>query len=225
MTNNEFIPSFYSIITATVRYDIRLNANEKIFYSEISALTNMYGYCFATNKYFARLYNVDVRTIVRWIRKLEKCGYIYCKLIYNEKQQVTERRIYLRGIDIDVMTSDDPNVIHNIIDNNKHTITKQKYFDNVFISKEEYQSLITNYGEEKTKRAIEELSLYKKSKNTQYHDDYATIKRWVITRVNELIEKEKQKKESQLKNKKKNNYSNYQQREYSTEFLEQLYRN
>ena len=43
--SNDFTPNFYSIIPADLRYDRRLKASEKIFFSEISALTNVYGYC------------------------------------------------------------------------------------------------------------------------------------------------------------------------------------
>ena len=47
--NEENSPSYYSIIPADVRYDNRLNANEKLLFSEISALTNVCGYCYAKN--------------------------------------------------------------------------------------------------------------------------------------------------------------------------------
>ena len=43
-------PSYYSILTANVRYDKELKANEKLLFSEITALSNRNGYCHATNK-------------------------------------------------------------------------------------------------------------------------------------------------------------------------------
>lgn len=94
--SNDFTPNFYSIIPADLRYDRRLKASEKIFFSEISALTNVYGYCYAGNKYFARLYGCDVRTISRWVSNLEKLGYINVELIRDERQTILERRIYTR---------------------------------------------------------------------------------------------------------------------------------
>ena len=48
-------PSYYSIIPATVRYDKRLKAYERLMFSEITALSNKYGYCTAPNSYFASL--------------------------------------------------------------------------------------------------------------------------------------------------------------------------
>ena len=78
---------------------------------------------------------------------------------------------------------------------------------------------LEEYGENKTKKCIEELSLYKKSKGVEYESDYATIKRWVIIRVEEL---EARKDKKITKNKSLNNY---EQREYPKEFLDSLYEN
>ncbi len=69
-------PSFYAILPATVRYDSRLSAAEKIFYAEITALSNASGYCHASNAYFAKLYGVEERTVQRWLNTLKKSQYI-----------------------------------------------------------------------------------------------------------------------------------------------------
>ena len=55
MRSNE-LPNYYAIIPATVRYDNRLKSAEKLIYSEITALANKNGYCFAKNKYFTELF-------------------------------------------------------------------------------------------------------------------------------------------------------------------------
>ena len=85
--------SYYSVIPATIRYDNRLKANEKLLYGEITALSNKNGYCYAQNKYFAKLYNVTIHTVSQWISHLEKLEYIYLELIRDEKKQIKERRI------------------------------------------------------------------------------------------------------------------------------------
>lgn len=85
--------SYYSIITAKVRYDTRLCAAEKLFYSEIAALTGAHGYCWAKNEYFARLYQVSERTIKRWLKNLTDNGYISVIL---EGCGASGRRIYLK---------------------------------------------------------------------------------------------------------------------------------
>ena len=69
-------PSFYAILTADVRYDKRLCASAKLLYAEITALVKKKGYCYASNKYFADLYDVDSGTISRWVSKLKECGYV-----------------------------------------------------------------------------------------------------------------------------------------------------
>ena len=69
-------PSYYAIIPATVRYCKELPANAKLLYGEITALASTDKGCFARNKYFANLFNVDVRTIARWINLLEQYGFI-----------------------------------------------------------------------------------------------------------------------------------------------------
>lgn len=84
------IPTFYAIVPANVRYNDKLSDSEKIFYAELNALTNAYGYCNARNRYFCDLYDVDRRTIARWLNKLSELGFI--KLTYEN----CERRIYLQ---------------------------------------------------------------------------------------------------------------------------------
>lgn len=86
-------PGYYSILTASVRYDKDLNANEKILFSEITALSNKYGYCTASNKYFSNLFQADERSIRRWISNLKQHGYIKMNLITKDKE-IIARRIY-----------------------------------------------------------------------------------------------------------------------------------
>ena len=231
--NQQIQPSFYSIIPADLRYDSRLKATEKLFFSEISALTNALGYCYAGNKYFSKLYDCDVRTISRWIQSLEKYGYIKVELIRDEKQVIKERRIYTResmqgGIDNFVHTPMDRNVLDNniYINNITHTtaedISKTKYADKVYMTADEYQSLVNEYGELKAKKCIEELNIYKKSKGVEYPDDYSTIKRWVLDRVEE--QEVRQNKKSQIRESKQK-YKHYNQRDYPDEFWDSFYNN
>lgn len=91
-TENEQ-PNYYSILTANVRYDNNLKANEKLLFSEITALSNKYGYCTASNKYFSNLFQADERSIRRWISNLKQHGYIKMNLITKDKE-IIARRIY-----------------------------------------------------------------------------------------------------------------------------------
>ena len=96
-TNNDSTanPSYYAIITADVRYDKRLSANEKLMYGEITCLTQSTGECWAGNKYFADLYDVSKETISRWVSKLKKHGYIDVKAIRNKDKTIDKRIITL----------------------------------------------------------------------------------------------------------------------------------
>ena len=88
-------PSYYSILTANVRYDKRLKANEKLLFSEITALSNKNGYCIAKNSYFARLYDVAVETVSRWVSHLVKYGYLKREEIRDDKtNEIIERKLY-----------------------------------------------------------------------------------------------------------------------------------
>lgn len=82
--------SYYSILPAVVRYDKDLTDKAKLLYSEITCLCNKEGYCFATNNYFANLYNCTPRAIQFTISKLQEKGYI--KIIIENNYQ---RKIYL----------------------------------------------------------------------------------------------------------------------------------
>lgn len=92
-TENEQ-PNYYSILTANVRYDKNLKANEKLLFSEITALSNKYGYCTASNRYFAELYQVTERSIQDWISNLVQYGYITATLV-SKDGQIIGRKIYL----------------------------------------------------------------------------------------------------------------------------------
>ena len=86
-------PSFYAVIPSTVRYDERLSSSEKLFYAEITAMSNKYGYCFASNAYFSKLFGVSKNTVTRWVGGLKDAGHIRVNNIRDGKQ-IVERRLY-----------------------------------------------------------------------------------------------------------------------------------
>jgi hypothetical protein len=81
-------PNYYAIIPAEIRYDNGLSASEKLFYAEITALTHMNGKCYASNSYFAQLYNVANSTVSMWVSNLAKGGHIDVQYEYDGKQIV-----------------------------------------------------------------------------------------------------------------------------------------
>lgn len=120
-------PSFYAIIPATVRYDKDLSANAKLLYGEITALSEKHGYCFASNAYFAKLYEVSTVTISRWISSLKEKGYLDIEIDQengnvrhikidtphnkNDKRVLTKT---IRPINKNVKTPINKNVKHSI---------------------------------------------------------------------------------------------------------------
>ncbi|HEC2213471.1 TPA: helix-turn-helix domain-containing protein [Staphylococcus delphini] len=86
-------PSYYSIITANVRYDNRLTDSEKLLFAEITSLSNKHGYCTASNGYFAKLYEVTKVTISRRIANLKECGYLQVEIIRNGNE-IKQRKLY-----------------------------------------------------------------------------------------------------------------------------------
>ena len=92
-------PNYYSILTADIRYNQNITDSEKILYSEITALSNKNGYCHASNKYFADLYNVSTRTIQNRLKKLKDHGFVKIDLeYYPQSKRVMTRKIYISNI-------------------------------------------------------------------------------------------------------------------------------
>lgn len=90
-------PNYYAVIPAEVRYNENLNSSQKLFYGEITALTYKTGECWASNTYFAKLYNVSPSLITNWLKALEKEQLIAIE--YERKgQEIVKRIIKIKGI-------------------------------------------------------------------------------------------------------------------------------
>ena len=88
-------PNFYAIIPATVCYDKKLKPNAKLLYGEITALCNQEGFCWADNNYFSALYEVNHKTISRWISQLENSGYLK---IQHFPELGNKRKIFIENL-------------------------------------------------------------------------------------------------------------------------------
>lgn len=71
-SQTELVPNYSAWLPANIRYDKELPANAKLLFAELSCLSNVYGYSFATNKYFAELYDLSEDRISKLIHILEK---------------------------------------------------------------------------------------------------------------------------------------------------------
>lgn len=93
-TNQEIErPNYYAILPANVRYDKRLSANAKLLYCELSALANVKGYCYASNKYFSILFSVDIRSVKNWLNNLKDYGYI--TINFDDNKDLRTRKIFI----------------------------------------------------------------------------------------------------------------------------------
>ena len=160
--------SYYAIIPANVRYDTDLTANAKLLYGEITALCNEKGYCWATNDYFANLYNVSKKSISTWISQLINKNYIFSKIIYKENS----KEIFYRYLQIcndpmeeNVNTPMEENVKENNTNINNTINTKER-------KKEiNYDSIISEFNfSEEVKTEIHEFIKMRKMKKKPLTD-------------------------------------------------------
>lgn len=178
-------PSYYSILTANVRYDKRLKANEKLLFSEITALSNKNGYCIAKNSYFARLYDVAVETVSRWVSHLVKYGYLKREEIRDDKtNEIIERKLYpitnpkiednsdrfcgTGGIDKKINTPIDEKIKENItsINNINSEVDKESKSDRF-----DYDKFISWFNEI-TGRSFSSKALFKKYINARLNEGF-----------------------------------------------------
>ena len=154
-------PSYYGILPAQVRYDTALTNLAKLLYCEISALASKDGICFATNGYFAKLYESSERTISRGICSLEENGYI--KITRHRKKddyKVVKREIELMS---KMSVHKDKNVQYNNINiiNNKITLDKN-------VTKEQCDELSTMAKGFYLKQEKEFIAIMPKWNNENY---------------------------------------------------------
>lgn len=155
--------AYYAIIPANVRYDKDLVPNAKLLYGEITALCNEKGYCWATNQYFAELYNVSDRTIKNWISQLVDKGYIQRSVKYREGTKEIEQRKLFIGSENNFTTIGnyvpDPRENNfttpsekNFLDNNtsiNNTVNNTNIYKEKNIKKESVNSVIAEYTDNK----------------------------------------------------------------------------
>lgn len=161
-------PNYYAVLIAEVRYDTKLGNFSKILYAEISALCNKEGYCWATNNYFADLFDVTSITVTRAITQLVQTGYIIREL-ENLGEENTARKLRLTVTKKIIPHSkndkrgDSKNDIQNTmnIDNNKSNKNKddfQDFWSNLKGRKLNKPEAMRVYSKIKTKLTGVELS-------------------------------------------------------------------
>ena len=189
-------PNYYAVIPANVRYDKNLTANAKLLYGEISALAQKDGVCYATNKYFAELYNVSQVSISKWINSLVDKKYINFKIIYKEgTKEILNRYLTLVYDPIKENLKDNNTSTNNKeINNNKLLFTKKNFKKPTLDEVQQYCSERKNNISAEKFIDYYESNGWKVGRNSM-KDWKATIRNW---------EKNQQEKQNNVKTYKSN---------------------
>jgi DNA-binding transcriptional ArsR family regulator len=121
-------PNYYAIIPAYIRYDSELVPKAILLYGEITALTNKKGYCWASDEYFAQLYNVSVRAVQKWLSSLEKGGYIH-RDVQRKGERIVKRYIKLADGN-EHMFNNIANESSGTYGTKVHEVSEQKFREN-----------------------------------------------------------------------------------------------
>ena len=92
--NEENKIGYYAIIPATVLFNEKIKANEKLLYAIITVISNKEGYCYASNGYLGRLLNAKPHTVSKWVSHLKELEFVCLDMIRNDKGEIIQRRIY-----------------------------------------------------------------------------------------------------------------------------------
>lgn len=156
--NTNITKNYYRVLTSTIMYDKKLSPIEKLLYAEITGILEANNECYASNRYFAELFDRNETTISTIINKLQKHGYI--TIIIN-KDKGNERIISIA----------DP-----LLKNQKTSFEKSK--DPIMKNQNSYiynnRDIITEYNKEKINK--KENSLIKKQKIQ--NDDFEEV--WIL---------------------------------------------
>lgn len=203
-------PNYYAIIPANVRYDSNLKDKAKLLYGEITALSNKNGICFASNSYFAKLYNVTNTTISLLIKDLIDNGYIEREIIYKDGTKEIENR-YLKILKEGYLRNLKGGIQENLKDNNTSinntsiniytttTMDNENLYDylqeNGFVLSPIHYEVISNWEDnELTRYAIKQAVLNNKY-NIKYIDKILySYKKDNITTIQQVIEREEEHK-------------------------------
>lgn len=87
---------YFAIMPIDILYSKELTANQKILYCIISQLCNNKGYAWANNEYLAEATNRSISSISHNLAILRKLGFIEIEIFKNRKNQIIDRKIYLK---------------------------------------------------------------------------------------------------------------------------------
>ena len=140
----------------------------------ISSLCAEKGYCFASNNYLAKLFDITEVSVSSKIKKLEKKGYI--QVDYEKRGcEILSREIRLKNILTDDYNFFKSTIKENFKDNNisinnksiNNIYNKYGTYQRIKLTDKEYNKLVDEFGEEFIKKQIELLDEYIESNNNK----------------------------------------------------------
>lgn len=105
---------------------------------------------------------------------------------YQEDEQQSEQQVNNKRTTTEQQVNTNKNVKNVKNDKkvkNKDIIPKISFAESIELTQAEYDRLVSEFGEDITKRAIDYLSSYKAEKGYKTKSDNLTIRRWVIDAV------------------------------------------
>lgn len=174
-------PNYYAILTANVRYSKLINANEKLLFAEITALSNSTGICWASNNYFANLFDMTPQAISKWIRNLEKNHFIKCNYVYRKgSKEIEKREIVCINHSLDGINTGFKG-INNSLEGYQHTIK-----DNNTSINNKSNSRVNKF----TNPSLEEIESYVIEKNinvdAKQFFNYFDVANWIDSKGNKV---------------------------------------
>jgi hypothetical protein len=100
-------PSYYLIIPGPVKSSKNISAQAKLLFGEIMYKTNLYGYSWATNQFYANALGCDVRSIQRYLTELENANFVMVEYLKDEAKG-TARKIRVTDLSHRIMTDLSP---------------------------------------------------------------------------------------------------------------------
>lgn len=119
--------SYWAVLTAPILESTEVSDGAKLFYAQVSRLTNVKGYCWASNRELSEVLHVTKRSVTRYVAELERAGFIASELVgVKDRKRRGERRIRLA---VPAPFKVDKNVYLNI-DKNVHDKVDKNVYDN-----------------------------------------------------------------------------------------------
>lgn len=155
--------NYYAIIPANVRYDKSLKPNAKLLFGEISALCDEKGYCWASNKYFADLYETTPQTVSAWVSSLENGGYITREIEYKPgTKQIIKRILKI----VTPITKNHNTLSSEILPPINENLKDNSTIDTTFIKDDDVTDILQHYQKVKKENFVDLMMTTERERKT-----------------------------------------------------------